>query len=162
MKNKKKNTFESTSKRIFICAEYYTECIREPHEDDGWDEGDYEDTLVEVGPVYISEKGKGYTSHEIYYGNSIDNYPWLETAKDLTPVWVVVARYGSGSTFGHHSGRFAFHFIAESLEKAEKWRKENERMIEELHESYFGGVYTEIYGTYFHKEEKIKSKPYFR
>lgn len=67
-----------------------------PPDDDGWDRGDYTDT-VDFKALYLSNDNFGW-SEELEYD--------LDGVSAGDKLFLVVVRYGTGDTFGTTSGRW--------------------------------------------------------
>lgn len=63
------------------------------------------------------------------------NIDW-NYAKDR--IWLIVARYSDGDTFGSSSGEWSIEGVASTLEEASEFRRLNRWQIEKKHDNYFG------------------------
>ena len=129
-------------------------------QDDGQYSG-YEHSVIEVnhwGPVYLSEEGKGYDSHQVYNVDSEVN--WSEYKEHQ--VWIVYIRYSDGVTFGRTEGYFNVEYITDGREKAAAWMDENKNRLKKAHSGYFEsfeGIDVEV--VQFKDPEFVKEKSWF-
>lgn len=99
---------------LYIDADETVETTRE-RADDGWDNGDSRMT------VYF--RGLRRSKDGMFFGGSVAMAAAMFCMNEL---WLVVIRYGTGSTFGHDSGLWEPYGVAPTERAAEKMRQEAE------------------------------------
>lgn len=121
------------------------ERTREPQKD-GWDNGDFNTEIDCIAVHFIDKNARGGMDYHCIDAWS-DNFPLPNIDIDNPPknVYVVISRYSTGSTFGHHSGLFSVEGIFDRDSEAEEFEKNNQQAFKKKHSGYFGGFqYSQI------------------
>lgn len=121
----------------------------------------YDDVIVReinhIGPVYYSEQGRGYTSHDISDSNT-NKYLFSPGER----VFVVIARHQDGDTFSTTSGLFDVEYICKSCDDAQEWINKNKLKMEKKYGGYFEKLENlEIHCVPFDKDSEIPVKYWF-
>lgn len=112
----------------------YMETYREPDPDDEWDAGEDGEVLSGFGVLFGKDNHKISSSHSECMGEAFLGF----MPKKGDTVFLIIERYGSGSTFGSTNPVFRPCKIFKTYEDSENWTKseEGERFKDT---DYFGG-----------------------
>jgi hypothetical protein len=117
--------------------------IRRPRPDDQWDAGVKEIHVDFLRATICDENSESGSSFDMIFDEDSSHtgayrfaIPWNFSGSQ---VYLVVARYDTGSTFGQQKNDWEIHGVFNTCQKAIDWSNRREKSIERCHQDYFGG-----------------------